>query len=171
MDRRPPPQDWTLAWRGASALALSTWTLHRERLSDPHAARLLEAALALTALGRRLSLHGYVVLPGALHLVAALPAAGSPAPLAPWPTALGQVKGLFARWDNRRLALTGRVWKPGARVRPLTGPAVLTALVRCHAAPVRMGLAPRPDAWPHSSAAALAGGRAADPLLRPPAGR
>lgn len=143
-----PDTDWTEAWALAPALALSTWTRRRDRLADPEAARLLALVLELTLLEARLRLEAWVILPGSLHLVARRPAGA----LLPWPAALGRIKGLHARCDNRRLGRTGSVWKPGARVRPLREGEVQHAALACELAPVAEGLCGEPGEWPFSSA-------------------
>jgi hypothetical protein len=147
-------KDWTAAWSTAPALALSTWTRQERRLEDPASARLLALILELSVLENRLALRGWVILPGALHLVAERPRPGRPRASGSWPGVLGRIKGLHARCDNRRLGLTGRVWRPGARIRPLRAGEVEAAALRCERAPVAAGLCSRPGDWPHSSAPA-----------------
>jgi putative transposase len=129
-------------------LALSSWTLDPRCLADPAAAALLDLILELTVLERRLAAHAWVVLPGALHVVAA----PSPEALLPWPQALGRVKGLHARCDNRRRGRTGAAWRAGLRIRPLDAEAARLGAHRCERAPVSAGLCRRPEDWPFSTA-------------------
>ena len=146
--------DWTAAWAGQAGLAISSWTRSPHRLRDPASARLLALVLQLTALECRLSLRGWVVLPGALHLVTGRRRPGAAPPLLSWAAALGRIKGLHARCDNRRRGATGSLWKPGARIRPLAPGALPGAVELCETAPVGAGLCERPEDWPWSSASA-----------------
>jgi hypothetical protein len=146
--------DWTRPWR-AAGLAMTAWTSEPSLLACPRAARLLELALELTVLRHDRALHGYVVLPGALHVVAG--GAGSSGRLA-WPAALGRVKGSFARWWNKAHGSEGPVWQERVRIAPLpTRADVAAAVASCHAAPVAAGVAAGPAEHEASSWHALHG--------------
>jgi hypothetical protein len=152
MSARRHPHDWTSEWTLASGLALSSRTRVPDLLLDPRAARLLELALELVVLRQGLILHGYVVLPGALHVVGGRPArADGPDGRLPWPIAVGRAKGAFARWWNGLGARDGALWQEPTRVRPLGHQDVADAVARCHDAPVRAGLVACPADHPFSS--------------------
>jgi len=146
--------DWTRRW-SAAGLALSAWTREPRLLADPRAARLLELSLELVVLRHRLVLRGYVVLPGALHVVAARSADAS---LLPWPVAFGRARAAFARWWNVDRGGAGALWRERVRVAPLpTAADVAEAVARCHRAPVLAGLAAEPSGHAASSWHALHG--------------
>ena len=145
-------RDWTDAWEGAAGLALSSWTSRRDALADPASARLLELCLGAVVLRERLVLHGYVILPGALHVVAGRSRERDRTGL-PWPIALGRAKGTFARWRNEMRGESGAVWSERVRVLPLRADEIRDAVVRCQEAPVRAGLVHLAEDWPHSSVA------------------
>ena len=161
-------EHWTRAWPPASALGLSAWTRDPRRLADPASARLVELLLELTALERNLVVHDWLVLPGAVHLLAATGPDARRDLRAEWCSALGRLKGLHARCDNRRRGATGSAWRPGLRLRPLDAAGARAAGRRLRQAPVRAGLCDQPAEWPHSSLRRRLDGPEAPWLVAPP---
>jgi hypothetical protein len=145
-------QDWTSAWTGAAALAISSWTRDPTDLADPESRRLLELALEIVVRREGLILHAYVILPGALHLVTGAP---GPAQRLPWPIAVGRVKSCHAGWERARRGSSGAIWRSHVRVQPMASEQVSAAVARLHEAPMSMGLATSPADWDASSWAGL----------------
>lgn len=145
-------QDWTSAWTGAAALAISSWTRDPTDLSDPGSRRLLELALEVVVRRERLVLHAYVILPGAFHLVTGV---AGPAERLPWPLAVGRVKSCHAGWERARRSISGAIWRSRVRVQPMSSGQVGAAIERLHDAPMSMGLAKSPADWDASSWAGL----------------
>ena len=140
--------DWTAAWTEARALLLVTWTREPAFLADPSSRRLLELSLAVAACRDELVVHAHVVLPGAFHVIGALPCRGS------WPRVLGQVKANHARWNaQRRPNGTARAphWRSKVLVQPLSAADLPLAVHALHCLPVREGLVTSPAEWDASS--------------------
>ena len=143
--------DWTAAWTEARALLLVTWTRAPSLLSDPTSRRLLELSLAVAACRDELRIHAHVVLPGALHVIGALPCRAS------WPRILGQVKANHARWNAQRqrrqriTTPTGPHWRSKVLVQPLGASDLPRAVHALHYLPVHEGLVTAPGEWETSS--------------------
>jgi len=129
----------------------------------PWAAELLIVTLAYFRQALGFKLYAYCVLPSSFEAVIqpgdARVVHGSGENKKEGPLTISKImmelKGSFAHWYNRRIGRTGSVWEKRFKDRTLlNAQEIQAAAVMVHASPVILGLADKPELYPHSGLSA-----------------